>query len=218
MVLTYYMSECNRLVLATGNVDEALVGYLTKYDCSSADINPIGSICKRDLSRFVNFCKGIIPNSDAILEKIITATPSAELTGEEQKDEDDLGLTYDELSLFGRVRRGEFGCYGPYGMFTKIWDDRTADYVQSVFARYSKSSSEYELDPTLLATKVKRFFSLHARNRHKQTILTPALHTETYSPDDNRFDHRQFLFNTKWPWQFAQIDKLVQSILGKEIQ
>ena len=30
------------LVLGTGNVDEALRGYLTKYDCSSADLNPIG--------------------------------------------------------------------------------------------------------------------------------------------------------------------------------
>lgn len=37
------------LVLGSGNVDEALVGYLTKYDCSSADINPIGGICKTDL-------------------------------------------------------------------------------------------------------------------------------------------------------------------------
>ena len=30
------------LVLGSGNVDEALRGYLTKYDCSSADLNPIG--------------------------------------------------------------------------------------------------------------------------------------------------------------------------------
>lgn len=31
------------LVLGSANVDEALRGYLTKYDCSSADINPIGA-------------------------------------------------------------------------------------------------------------------------------------------------------------------------------
>jgi NAD+ synthase (glutamine-hydrolysing) len=30
------------LVLGSGNDDEALRGYLTKYDCSSADLNPIG--------------------------------------------------------------------------------------------------------------------------------------------------------------------------------
>ena len=32
------------LVLGSANVDETLRGYLTKYDCSSADINPIGEL------------------------------------------------------------------------------------------------------------------------------------------------------------------------------
>ena len=34
----------------------SLRGYMTKYDCSSADINPIGGISKRDLRSFINFC------------------------------------------------------------------------------------------------------------------------------------------------------------------
>ena len=29
---------------------------MTKYDCSSADINPIGSISKTDLRRFILYC------------------------------------------------------------------------------------------------------------------------------------------------------------------
>lgn len=37
---------------------------------------------------------------------------------------------------------------------------------------------------------------------------TPHLHAESYSPDDNRFDHRQFLYNFRWPWQFLAIDRL----------
>ena len=41
------------LVIATGNCDEGLSGYFTKYDCSSGDLNPIGSICKNDLRKFV---------------------------------------------------------------------------------------------------------------------------------------------------------------------
>ena len=32
---------------------QALRGYYTKYDCSAADINPIGSISKEDLKRFM---------------------------------------------------------------------------------------------------------------------------------------------------------------------
>lgn len=30
-----------------------LRGYYTKYDCSAADVNPIGSISKIDLKRFI---------------------------------------------------------------------------------------------------------------------------------------------------------------------
>lgn len=37
------------LVLSSANVDEHLQGYLTRYDCSTADINPIGGISKTDL-------------------------------------------------------------------------------------------------------------------------------------------------------------------------
>ncbi|KAE9417479.1 hypothetical protein Angca_005994, partial [Angiostrongylus cantonensis] len=41
------------LVLGTSNIDELLVGYLTKYDCSSADINPIGSLSNEHLRNFL---------------------------------------------------------------------------------------------------------------------------------------------------------------------
>lgn len=44
------------LVLGSANVDESLRGYLTKYDCSSADINPIGGIASMQIPRvFVSF-------------------------------------------------------------------------------------------------------------------------------------------------------------------
>ncbi|KAK2099919.1 hypothetical protein P7K49_021267 [Saguinus oedipus] len=41
---------------ARGEAGGLLLGYLTKYDCSSADINPIGGISKTDLRAFVHFC------------------------------------------------------------------------------------------------------------------------------------------------------------------
>jgi len=40
--------------------------------------------------------------------------------------------------------------------------------------------------------------------------ITPAYHAEGYSPDDNRFDLRQFLYNVKWDRQFSVIDQLVE--------
>ena len=207
MVLTYHFSEGKRLVLATGNVDEALVGYLTKYDCSSADLNPIGSISKTDLKKFMRFSKEFISDSNNAINRIVEAIPSAELTGEDQQDEQDLGLTYDELSLFGKLRRGQLGTYGPFGMFCKIWDDRHSQHIRTAIKDLDNANS-----PDVVASKVKRFFTLYANNRHKQTVLTPALHSETYSPDDNRFDHRQFLLDPLWKFQFKQIDLKVQNI------
>ena len=67
MVLAYLFAQLlpwsqghrgNLLVLSSANVDESLRGYLTKYDCSSADLNPIGGISKTDLR---SFCKFMAP-------------------------------------------------------------------------------------------------------------------------------------------------------------
>jgi NAD+ synthase (glutamine-hydrolysing) len=60
MVVSYLMAQLvpwtkNQkgflLVLGTSNIAESLRGYMTKYDCSSADLNPIGGINKSDLKR-----------------------------------------------------------------------------------------------------------------------------------------------------------------------
>jgi len=67
----------NYLVLGSANLEEGLTGYMTKYDCSSADINPIGGISKEDLKRFCLWAsetKGF-----ATLKEIMSAPPTAEL-------------------------------------------------------------------------------------------------------------------------------------------
>lgn len=65
------------MVLGSSNLDEGLRGYLTKYDCSSADINPIGSFTKNDLRKFVNDAYTLFKFE--ILKEILEAKPSAEL-------------------------------------------------------------------------------------------------------------------------------------------
>ena len=35
---------------------------------------------------------------------------------------------------------------------------------------------------------------------------------QSYSPEDNRFDLRQFLYNARWPYQFHKIDELVHEL------
>lgn len=182
------------LVLGSANVDESLRGYLTKYDCSSADLNPIGGISKTDLKRFIASAKDKFDMP--ILEEFLDATPTAELepiTKEYiQSDEQDMGMTYRELSEFGILRKVH-KC-GPYSMFTKLVHEWTP-----------------QLSPTEIAEKVTRFFHYHAINRHKQTVLTPSLHAEQYSPDDHRFDLRP-IFYPKWNWQFGQIQEAVKAL------
>lgn len=186
------------LVLGSANVDEALRGYLTKYDCSAADINPIGGISKADLRSFLKWAAVNLGYSH--LAEVEAAPPTAELEPlregmKPQNDEDDMGMTYEELGVYGRLRK-VVRC-GPVATFRhccQLWRDRYT--TQQV------------------AEKVKHFFKYYAINRHKTTVLTPSYHAENYSPDDNRFDHRQFLYNYAWPWQFKRIDELAATLSG----
>jgi len=185
------------LVLGSSNVDEALRGYFTKYDCSSADVNPIGAISKLDLKRMLLWALNEY-QWDA-LDEICHAKPTAELrpisleeeNEHDQTDEQDMGMTYHELGVFGTLRKAA-RC-GPVSMFRKLLLTWNHLYI-----------------PTEIAQKVKSFFYYYSVNRHKMTTVTPSYHAENYSPDDNRFDLRPFLYNTKWVSQFAKIDSILK--------
>ncbi|KAJ2550543.1 glutamine-dependent NAD(+) synthetase [Coemansia sp. RSA 1933] len=187
------------LVLGSANVDESLRGYFTKYDCSSADLNPIGSISKADLRKYIAYARDHMGLH--VLDAFLGAVPSAELVPYSanymQTDEDEMGMTYDELSEYGRLRKIE-RC-GPYSMFVQLlhlWKDKP----------------DRLLTPKEIAAKVKRFFFYYSINRHKMTTITPSYHAETYSPDDNRFDMRPFLYDARWVCQFQRIDEAVEKI------
>ncbi|WPK26608.1 hypothetical protein PUMCH_003966 [Australozyma saopauloensis] len=190
--------EGGLLVLGSANVDECLRGYLTKYDCSSADLNPIGGISKTDLKAFIKWAekKFNIP----ILKEFIEATPTAELEpitkDYVQSDEVDMGMTYEELSAFGKLRKVD-KC-GPKAMFVKLY--------------HEWSRPPYNYSAEVIAEKVKKFYFFYAINRHKMTTMTPSYHAEQYSPDDNRFDLRPFLINPRFPLASKNIDSIVSEI------
>jgi len=186
------------LVLGSANVDECLRGYMTKYDCSSADINPIGGISKADLRRFLVWAADRL--GYPTLRDVERAAPNAELEPlrpgvRPQTDEEDMGMSYEELSIYGRLRK--VARAGPLSMYRAlVW-------------------TWSHLSPTQVAEKVKSFFFYYAANRHKATTLTPAYHAESYSPDDNRFDHRPFLYHVRWPWQFRRVDEEARAAEGR---
>ncbi|XP_077178183.1 glutamine-dependent NAD(+) synthetase isoform X5 [Paroedura picta] len=191
------------LVLGSSNVDESLRGYFTKYDCSSADINPIGGISKNDLRSFIQYC---LENFHlTALRSILSAPPTAELeplkegqVAQTDEVKNNMGMTYAELSTYGKLRK--IAKTGPYSMFCKLinmWKDICT--------------------PAEVASKVKHFFKMYSINRHKMTVLTPSYHAANYSPDDNRFDLRPFLYNSAWSWQFRCIDEQVSKLESKDV-
>ncbi|KAJ4917967.1 Glutamine-dependent NAD(+) synthetase [Raphanus sativus] len=87
-----------------------------------------------------------------------------------------------------------------------------SDYTQNLCYKWGTKVS-----PAEVAEKVKYFFKYYSINRHKMTVLTPSYHAESYSPEDNRFDLRQFLYNSKWPYQFKKIDEIVDDLNGETV-
>jgi NAD+ synthase (glutamine-hydrolysing) len=202
MIMSYLMGQLipytnkkpgHLLILASGNLEEGLTGYMTKYDCSSADVNLIGGISKVDLKKFMLWASEHYGYTT--LYDISQAPPTAELKPLEhgkihQTDEEDLGMTYAEMAEMGKLRRVEHR--GPVFMFKKL-------------VCHWKNLSSQEV-----AGKVKKFFTLHGKNRHKMNVITPSVHVENYSADDKRFDIRPMLYDYKWKFQFDMIDELLR--------
>jgi len=239
MVMSYFLAQLmpwatdkdpstggSLLVLGSANVDEALRGYYTKYDCSAADINPIGGINKRDLKAFLEWtaARSEPDLRIEVLQSVAVAMPSAELTGAEgvQSDAADMGMSYEELGDLGYCRKVEH-C-GPLSTFLKLrsrWSDGR-EITPSIRATgtgkrasVAEPSAAGLAEPTtfdeVVAQKVKDFYFFNAINRHKMTTLTPSYHAENYSPDDNRFDLRPFVMSPRFEVQFKAIDELVAS-------
>ena len=121
--------------------------------------------------------------------RIYEAIPAAELEPEtedyQQTDEADMGITYEELERFGKLRAT--GRCGPYSMFNRLCAAHPQLPAQTHYKR------------------VAFLFRKYSANRHKMTTLPPAYHAMSSSPDDNRFDLRPFLYG-QWTWQFKRIE------------
>lgn len=133
------------LVLGSGNVDENLRGYYTKYDASSADISPLGSISKNDAKAFQGWARD---NWDLpIMNDFIYATPTAELLPlsagvQSDESENEMGMSYDELSTFGILRKVEkLGPWSAYQRLLGDWKDtrpelRPSDIAEKVYRKF----------------------------------------------------------------------------------
>ncbi len=84
----YGQTKGKSLIAGTSNRAESAIGYFTKYGDGAADFEPLASLYKQEVRKLAKILR--------IPERIITKPPSAGLwVG--QTDEDEIGLTYDEI-------------------------------------------------------------------------------------------------------------------------
>lgn len=99
MMTLYHIANTNNLVVVgTGNKTELMVGYFTKYGDGGVDLLPLGALYKhqvRDLARGIG-----------VPQRIIDRPPSAGLWAG-QTDEEEMGITYEELdAILETIERG----------------------------------------------------------------------------------------------------------------
>jgi NAD+ synthase len=91
MTALYQVATANKgIVVGTGNkIEDFGVGFYTKYGDGGVDISPIGDCKKTEIWEIGKELK--------ILDEIINAQPTDGLWDDGRTDEDQLGLTYQEL-------------------------------------------------------------------------------------------------------------------------
>ncbi len=188
------------LVLGAGNADEQLVGYATKYDAGSGDLNPIGSIGKERVKTTLRYAGKTLGFQTPA--QILDAAPTAELrpasaSGVEQTDEADIGLTYPEINIIGSLHLQQH--LGPVSLFQHL-------------AREWGPKSTRAMSVREVATKVKTYFRKFRLSRHKAWVLTPAVHAAPGNPDVHRNDLRPLFAPIGCKDEFEVIDALVEQL------
>jgi len=91
LTLYYFANQLKYMVAGSGNRNELSVGYFTKYGDGGVDILPLGNLVKGQVRELASFL--------GIPQQIINKPPSAGLW-QGQTDEDELGLSYEELDRY----------------------------------------------------------------------------------------------------------------------
>jgi len=98
VTLYFFANQFGYLVVGASNRSEIAVGYFTKYGDGGVDIAPLGNLVKRQVRELAIFL--------GVPAEIVEKPPSAGLWPG-QTDEEELGLTYEEIDnylLKGRAR------------------------------------------------------------------------------------------------------------------
>ncbi|RYP12254.1 hypothetical protein DL765_007439 [Monosporascus sp. GIB2] len=137
----------------------------------SANVGTIAPLQICDLRRLIAWAE--VKFNLPCLHDFLTAVPTAELEPITetyvQSDEVDMGMTYDELTVFGRLRK--FDKLGPYGMFQRLSHEWGANRPRA------KDDTTPVYTPRQVAEKVKT----HNPNACTALVTTIILPTTTDS-------------------------------------
>ncbi len=104
MLTLYHIANTRGLlVVGTGNRSELMAGYFTKYGDGGVDLLPLGSLYKRTVRE--------VAREIGVPQEIIDRPPSAGLWAG-QTDEEEMGITYEELDgILDALDRGDVSDY-----------------------------------------------------------------------------------------------------------
>lgn len=207
MVLSYLLAQLipirtdNKgyyLVLSAGNLDETLTGYYTKYDCSSGDLNLIGSLSKIDIKELFSYLHQEL--GWQVIKDIAEARATADLKPESvlQSDEQEIGLTFQEIDIFAHLRINK------NASIINFYKE-----AQKIFWEYSSEE---------LLNKISIFFTRYSRNRHKVEVLTTSLHLTNKSSSSKRFDLRPIIYEDQYKYELDFLKTLIFKAKDQAIQ
>ena len=143
MVLLYAAaSEHNALVVGTGNkIEDFGVGFFTKYGDGGVDISPIGDLYKSEVYAIGRYLE--IPNF------ILDAPPTDGLWEDGRTDEDQLGISYDDLEWAMKESR-----------YVRVTDSHVYKRDQEISDNYTDKQKE----------ALRIYAELHNKNSHKMAM------------------------------------------------
>ena len=101
LTLYYYAGISNSIVVGTGNkVEDFGIGFYTKYGDGGVDISPIADLMKSEVYALSKHLK--------ISNDILNAPPTDGLWDDDRNDEDQIGVSYEDLeNIMHRLDQGE---------------------------------------------------------------------------------------------------------------
>lgn len=188
----------NKLLLATGNLSEMAMGYMTMDGDTCGVLAPISGLSKtrvRNVLRYLEKTGVACPYLEEkpllmpFLKCINDQTPTAELRPGEQDDESDLM---------------------PY---------KVSDFIRSQFLNQRRSPAQIfveaceklpEYESKQLAEWIEKFFTLFSKTRWKTDRSAPGFHLESDSLDSRAFS-RFPLLNSGWQTELQEVREQIKA-------